>query len=206
MLLFDRLDPTKLPALRVLVRRLGFFEAVAIAITLERRVRRGEPFVHLPPATDRRERHARDQAGPALVLYRVLLERGHDPARARDTVADTVKAAAVAFLSRAIGPLRRASFATMSEPARRRWVTTRAARFPNAEPVFEVVDATQVRFRVHACRFVALAREAGHPDLAPVFCAGDAHYFGTTQPDVTLERPHTLAEGGPDCPFTLRFR
>lgn len=198
-------DAPSRAALRVLVRRLGLWRALRVGLAVDRRVRRGEPFAHLPPPHDARERAARAQAGPAFVLYRVLRERGADDALARATVGDAVSAGAVAFLRRSIGPIRQDRLAAMSDAERARWVERRASRFPNAEPIFEVVGATEVRFRVPACRFVALAREAGHPELAPIFCAGDAHFFGTTQRDVVLERPHTLAEGGPDCPFRLRF-
>ncbi len=48
-----------------------------------------------------------------------------------------------------------------------------------------------------------LCAAAGVPELAPVFCAGDAHFFGTVEPDVLLERPQMIAEGAETCRFRL---
>lgn len=197
-------DPGSLTVLPVMVARLGVLETLRVAVAVARALRRGEPFAHLPPAHDARERDSRAQAAPALVLYRVLRARGHDDAKA--IVGEVVEAAAVVFLRRTLGPIRRADLAAMSEAERERWVRERAARFPNAEPRFESVGPEGVRFRVSACRFVSLSRAAGAPELASVFCRGDAKFFGTVERDVVLERPHTLAEGGPDCPFAIRFR
>ena len=53
--------------------------------------------------------------------------------------------------------------------------------------------------------FVRLCREAKVPELTPVFCAVDASYFGGVEPAVSLERPTTLAQGGPCCDFRLQF-
>jgi Amt family ammonium transporter len=51
----------------------------------------------------------------------------------------------------------------------------------------------------------AVGGEAGVPELAPVFCKGDARFFGTVEPDVELIRPTMIATGGARCDFTLRF-
>lgn len=198
------IDSGSWSAVKVLAHRLGVLETLRVGVMVARALRRGEPFAHLGPPTDARDRESRAQAAPALALYRALRARGRSDAR--EIVAEVVEAAAVVFLARTIGPIRRATLAAMSEPERERWVRERAARFPNAEPTFDAVGPEGVRFRVSACRFVALCHAAGAPELAPVFCRGDARYFGTVEPDVVLERPHTLAEGGPDCPFTIRFR
>jgi len=197
-------DPSTWVALPVLLRRLGVRETLRVGVMVASALRRGEPFSRLPPPSDARDRDSRAQAAPALVLYRALRARGH--AESLEIVGEVVEAAAVVFLRRTIGPIRRADLAALDEAERARWVHTRAARFPNAEPRFEAVGPDEVRFRVSSCRFVALAHAAGAPELAPVFCRGDAKFFGTVERDVVLERPHTLAEGGPDCPFTIRFR
>jgi hypothetical protein len=198
-------DVSARAALSVLVRRLGLIPGVRIGLAVEARVRRGEPFAHLPPAVERRERLSRAQAGPAFVLYRVLRAQRLDEAGARALVAEALSAGAVAYLRHAIGPLRRSELATLGPLERQRWMDARAARFPNAEPHFEALGPDEVRFRIRSCRFVSLARDVGHPDLAPLFCAGDAHFFGTVEPDVMLDRPQTLADGGPECDFRIRF-
>lgn len=187
-----------------LVRRLGPLVALRVALDAGVRLARGQPFGHLAPARDRRERHARAQAGPVFVLYRALVACGvADPV---SVTGELVELGAIRFLRKSIGPIRRSELARMSEPERRAWVDERARRFPNAVPHFEAVGPEEVRFRIRACRFVTLSHEAGHPELAPVFCRGDRRYFGSVEPGVELIRPHTLADGGPDCPFTIRFR
>ena len=80
--LSDRPPPVKFPdaidraAFRVLWGHLGLWRALRLGVSLQRRVDRGEPFADLPPATDAREAGSRAQAGPAVLLYRLLRERG----------------------------------------------------------------------------------------------------------------------------------
>lgn len=197
----DPRSPLAIPAL--LITRLGPLTTLRVVAEVLRRQLRGEPFSHLPPADTPRERQSRAQAAPVILLYRAL--RALSAPAPLALVGDALELGAVAFLHKSLGPIRQAALAAMSEPERERWVAERAARFPNAEPVFHAVTASEVRFTVHACRFVALTHAAHHPELAPLFCRGDARYFGSVEPGVVLDRPHTLASGGPDCPFTLRF-
>jgi hypothetical protein len=183
--------------------RFGLIGTASIMAELALRLLRGEPFAKLPPAASAAERASRRQAAPAFVLYRVLARRGvADPFEATAAV---VELAGVHFLRRALGPLEPETFAAMDPTRRDAWIARRAASFPNATPVFEEVSSRAVRFRIHACRFVTLAQQIGEPHLATLFCRADEAYFGKVEPHVTLVRPHTLARGGPDCPFELRF-
>lgn len=188
----------------MLRRRLGWGRALTVAVRSSRRLSRGEPFGNLPPALDPRERGSRDQAGPAVVLYEELRRVVHE-AEALSIAAEVVEEAAVVFLVKTLGSLRRADLERLSPAERRRFVEERGARFPNAEPVWEEVSADRVRFTIHRCRLVELVREVGHPELAPLFCQGDARFFGTVEPDVVLDRPGTLAQGDDCCTFTLRY-
>jgi hypothetical protein len=52
---------------------------------------------------------------------------------------------------------------------------------------------------------VELVRHAGHPELAPLFCVGDARYFREVEAEAELLRPTTLAAGDDRCRFTIRF-
>ena len=61
-------------------------------------------------------------------------------------------------------------------------------------------------FTVTSCTFPALCASAGMPEIATLFCEVDAHYFGGVDRDLALERPHTLAGGGPNCPFSFSWR
>ena len=202
MPIFDR---TTWAALAILRRHLGLWTALRAGLAVEKRVGAGEPFADLPPATDEKEAGSRAQLGPALVLYDELSQRVSAD-RARQITAEVVEIGAHIFLRQSIGRLDRAHLATLDEAGRRAYVEARIARFPNADVRVEVVEPERVRFTVTSCRFVRLCREVGMSDLAPIFCAGDASYFGGIEPDVELIRPETLALGGAACPFELRYQ
>lgn len=198
------LDATERAALAVLGRRLGWLGALRVGVAVERARRRGEPFADLPPAGDAKEAGSRAQAGPAILLYRALRDRvSADDARA--ITGEAVSAGALVFLRASLGPLRRAALAALDDAGRRAFAADRADRFPNATLTWDEVSADRVAFTVHACRLVTLVAHAGHPELAPLFCAGDAAYFGAVEPGVVLDRPETLAGGGAACRFSLRF-
>jgi hypothetical protein len=198
------LGPIERGALGVLASELGWRKALWVGFQIERALGRGEPFGGLPAATDPREQGSRAQAGPAIVMYRVLRE-SVGPERALQITARVVEEGAVIFLRMSLGTLRRAEIAALDEGGRRRFTEDRASRFPNAELVWNKVSAERVSFTVTRCRLVELVRGAGHPELARLFCAGDARYFGNVEPGVRLVRPTTLAEGGPHCDFTLEW-
>ncbi len=198
---FDR--PTR-AAFGVLRRRFGLLRALGIGWAIERQKAGGRPFGHLPPPTGEKDAQSRAQIGPAIVLFAVLVERYGD-STALEVTAEVVEAAALAFLGETVGPLRRATLAAMGPEERDAFVRDRMARFPNAEVRFEHIGADEVRFTVTDCRFVALCHAAGCPELAPLFCAGDARFFGEVEPDVVLIRETTLAVGGDRCPFVLRY-
>ncbi len=189
----------------ILLRELGLVRALRVGLSLARRQRAGEPFAALPPPENDAERLSRAQIGPAILLYQELL-RFLPRDEALRLTERVVVVGAVAFLRRSIGRLRRAELAALDEPGRQRFVEARGARFFNATTRWDEVSAASVRFTVTHCRFPPLCQALGVPELAPVFCKGDERFFGSVEPDVVLERPHTLAEGAASCPFTLRFR
>lgn len=199
-----KLDAPTRAAFGVLRRRFGWWRALALGLAIERRRSAGRPFGHLPPPRDDKDARSRAQIGPAIVLFGVLVER-YDDSTAIAATAAVVEAAALAFLGQTVGPLRRETLASMSPEERDRFVRERMARFPNADVRFDHIGADEVRFTVTACRFVALCHAAGCPELAPLFCAGDARFFGEVEPDVVLIRETTLAVGGDRCPFVLRY-
>ena len=145
---------------------------------------------------------SRAQIGPAILLYRELL-RIREPDAARALTEEVVVAGAVAFLREQIGSLRRADLEGMDPEAQKEFARSRGERFFNATVTWDTVGSDEVRFTVTACRFPPLCAAAGVPELAPVFCAGDAHFFGTVEPDVLLERPQMIAEGAETCRFRL---
>lgn len=201
---WNRLDPDERAGAPVLVRELGVWRAVKTGKKVRERLRAGEPFAHLAPPSDRADELSRGQIGRAIVLYRVLEERV-GRARAMDVTEKVVAEAACRFLGQQLGSLSRVTVEAVPEQSRRTWIEEKGARFFNATIAWDRVDTDGVDFTVTACRFPALCREAGVPELAPIFCAGDAAYFGSVEPNVTLERPHTIASGAATCCFRLRY-
>lgn len=197
-------DPMEKAALRVLAGHLGWIRALWYGLNVRNRVRRGEPFAHLPAPLTEKEAHSRAQAGPAIVLYR-RLRRAIGPEDAVGITTDAVEASALVFLQQTIGPLDRGALTAMSPDDRLAFLKDKGNRFPNATIRWEQVEAERVRFTVLDCRFVSLCAEAGHPELAPIFCKGDAEFFGGVEPGVTLIREETLAAGGRRCPFVLQW-
>ena len=199
------IKPEELRAARVLWRRLGLRATLSLGAKLEWARRRGEPFERLAPPVDEREQQSRQQIGPAILLYRALLDRGMPRDQALSLVEEVILEATLAFLGRTIGPLRRADLEALDDQERGHFVRRLGRRFFNATLRWDTVAADQVAFTVTHCHFPSLCAAAGHPELAPLFCKGDALYFGQVEPDVLLERPHTIAGGAPTCPFTLRY-
>lgn len=195
------LSPTDAAAFRVLRARLGFFEAVRVALAVGVAQARGGPFEDLDPPRDAAEAGSREQAGGAVLLYRTLLRR--HGSRARDLTAQVVEASALAFLDGALGDLDLPALDEATDEDRAAFVQERLARFPNVTARLDRADAREVRFTVTRCRLVQLVHDAGHPELAPLFCRGDARWFGEVQPGVRLERPTTIAGGGSACLFVL---
>jgi predicted ArsR family transcriptional regulator len=200
-----RLQPEERLATPILLRELGVLGVLQVGRTLRRRQRLGEPFTHLPPADCDQETLSRQQIGPAILLYQALTERVGQPQAYAITRAVVIEAACD-FLRRSIGPLRRTELEALDENGRQAWVLERGRRFFNATVYWDEITGDRVRFTVTHCRFPPLCHACGVPELAPVFCEGDAVFFGTVEPDVTLDRPHTRAKGAATCPFTLSWQ
>lgn len=190
--------------LRILVSSLGATEAFRVMAGVARRALTERPFSHLPKPVDRRERLSRAQARPAILLYRALLDR-LAPERALSVATDVIAAGAVDHLGRTLRGFDPGSFAALDDGAQRAQVATWLDAFFTAEAEIDAVTPEEVRFTVHRCALVRLSRAAGHPELAPSFCVGDAYFFAHQQPPVRLDRPQTLAEGASCCPFTLHM-
>ena len=199
MALLDELDRT---AVRVLVKNLGWLGALRVGAGVEWRTRRGEPFADLPPAVGFHEEGSRAQAGPAIVMYRILCDRvGRD--EALRITGEVIDEAAQVFLAQSVGTLDRDEIDGLDEEGRDAFARDRAARFPNATLEWNEISSVRVAFTVTACRLHSLVVHAGHPELGPLFCKGDARFFA--QKGVRLTRPGTLAQGHDGCPFSLEW-
>ena len=192
-------------AMRILVRRLGAARALGVMSEVACAQGRGEPFGHLAQPGEAREALCRQQAGPAILLHRSLVRRmAADQALA--VTREVVVAGAVIFLAHSLGRLSREEIMALSSARREAFVKELGAKFFNATLRWDEISGERLRFTVTHCRFPELCATAGAPEVAPLLCQGDAVYFGDVLGTVLLTRPHTLAEAGPDCPFTLTWK
>ena len=187
-----------------LIRSLGWWGGLRVGLSLALGAG-GDPFAHLEPPGDERERLSRDQATLAIRLYRALLER-YSPERSLVVAGHVIEAGAVQHLTKTLGDLDVRAFASLGQDERVSKVQGWIASFFTATARLDEIHDDRVSFTVTACALARLCSEAGHPELAPAFCRGDALFFAAQSPPVELERPHTLAEGGNDCPFRLTLR
>ena len=193
------------PVIKVLVRRLGLRQALVVGARIKKREGRGEPFNALAPPADRNEALSRAQIGPAILMFEELSEVISSE-RAFEIAEEAILASGVVFMRRQLGRFDRAALAALT-PSGREAFTKRAAKgFFNATMRWERVDADGVDFTITSCHFPGLCRAVGVPEMAPIFCRVDEAYFGRIEPTVELTRLRTLAEGGKDCPFQLRWR
>ena len=184
-------------ALQLLRRRLGALGAARVLGAVAAASLRGEPFPGRP--VDARDRLTRRQAAGPVLVWRALRPRLGD-AEALALTRELVLAAGVRFLAPLLARL---------DPAEVRDVAALspfAGRFFNAEGTLERLegDPPGVLFTVHRCRFVELLDAADARPLAPLFCEVDAAFFRPAYTPIRLERPSTLAAGGPICDFRFR--
>ncbi len=184
-----------------LIQNVGLLQAIRVATDIERRKRAGEPFAELPPPASENERLSRAQAGSAVLLYRALGAAGvPDPL---GVTRDVMMKSGASFLRRQLGELRPSELAAMPEHEAARTVQALGAKFFNATIDWKEVDEQGVRFDVTHCFFPGLCAQAGHPELAPLFCAVDDAYFGRVEKNVRLNRTRTIATGASRCDFEL---
>lgn len=179
--------------LRALGAELGWLRAAQVLVRVAWSRARGEPFATLGPPPDERDRLSRRQCGPAVVLYRALLEHTTQP-RARAITREAVIAGALPFLDAMIPPL---SVSELAEQA-----PALAERFFNADGHTAVVDdGAAVTFDVHRCRFVELLSAVGASELTALFCEVDRMFFDGRRRPVAMYRRLTLAGGDDRCDF-----
>jgi len=192
-------------AVALLLRELRLRDLVPVLLSVVFASIKREPFRSFPKATDWRERGSRDQAGPAIVLYRALSRR-LGTKRALEVCGHVIELGAVLFLSHSVGRLQREQIAQMSNVQREAFAKEKSGKFPNATMTWDEISTRGVRFTISKCRLAELARQTGHPELAPLFCRGDAKFFGQVEKDVTLTRPPTIADGASHCHFHIAWR
>jgi len=163
---------------------------------------RGAPFKSLPSPQSKREKLSRTQIAPAILLYKAL-RKYYSQEVSLKICREIIVEGTLLFLSKAIGPIEQETIKRMNENERAGWVTNIANQFFNASIQWHDISEDSISFTVTSCRFPELCSEVGVPELAPLFCEGDQHFFNQPEHFVQLQRPHTIAEGARNCPFTL---
>ena len=189
-------------SLRVIADAVGWVHALRIGASISTPSASKALFSGLSAATDDREVASREQAGPAILLYRALTEHVGQ-ARALEVTGDVVATGALRFLGRQLQDLDPAAFVAASDAERRasadRWIDA----FFTADAALDEVTESTVVFNVSGCALHRLAAATGHPELAPVFCRADAAFFANRTPPIDLHRPTTIASGDDQCRFEL---
>ncbi|GEM_PF-2536946 len=146
-----------------------------------------------------------DQAAPAILLYRVLVDRvGRD--NALRICGRVIATGALRFLGRQLHDLEPTDFAELDPAAREAAAQTWLERFFTSTANLERSAGDEVVFRVTDCSLHRYAHAAGHPELAPLFCVADGLFFDSRKPAIAMQRPTTLARGDDHCLFKLQFR
>ena len=158
--------------LRVLLDSLGLLKTLRVSFGVARRRLRDRPFASLGPAGDRREKQSRRQALVAILLYREL--QVVVPDRALALTFRVIEAGAVGYLRRTLGRIRGDALMRLAPETRAKRVQGWLDRFFTATATLDRVTESKVEFTVTACALVRLSHAAGHPELAPAFCRGDA--------------------------------
>tara|TARA_Y100001934_G_C12131269_1_gene667947 strand:- start:238 stop:897 length:660 start_codon:yes stop_codon:yes gene_type:complete len=191
-------------SISALISQLGLWGTMRIGLMVAVWQAKGEPFSALPKPKDLKEKYSRMQIGPAILAYRAL-DRLYGKERALEVVEQVILAGGASFLKKSLGPLTQSMLKELSPPEREEFVQLRSQRFFNMTMEWNKIDVSEVKFTVSHCHFPHLSEAAGCPELAPMFCKTDEVYFGNLEKTVNLDRPHTLATGGPNCPFTLKW-
>lgn len=199
------IDPTQIAGARILLAEIGVLDTLRAAATIAAAERRGEPFAALGPPDNENARLSREQIGPAILLYRALLALDYERKRALEVTERAVVAGAVTFLKQTIGRIDRDEIEAMNEAERDEFARSRGEKFFNATVEWNSIDEEAVDFTVTHCKFPPLCEAVGHPELAPLFCKGDAKFFGEVEEGVELIRPHMIATGASTCPFRIQF-
>ena len=193
---------TSLLAIRILLAQVGLIKTIRLSLDLALQQITGAPFNHLPPPTTLRETLSRKQIAPAILLYRAL-RKHYSQNKALMICREVVVKGTLLFLEKAVGPIEQNAVEQMDDEERKSWIHNIASQFFNASIEWNHFSETRIAFTVKRCRFPELCREVGVPELAPVFCEGDEHFFNQPEHFVQLTRPHTIAGGAQDCPFSL---
>ena len=191
-------------SLKLLFKELGILKLALLSLHMVALELKGEPFRALPQATAEGDIFSRKQIGPAIVLYKAL-RKLYSQERSLQISETIIIDSTLIFLRQAIGDINRKRVESMDESERQSWLSQIAAQFLNATIRWNSIGLSSLSFTITHCYFPKMCKDTGVPELAPIFCKGDAVYFGEEQEGVSLNRPHTIALGAQDCLFEMEL-
>jgi len=195
---------TSVKSILLLKRSIGWISALSVGISLQKKVKKGEPFNQLPPPKDTKDIKSRLQIGPAIILYELLLEK-YGQQKALELVQEVAQEGAILFLGTILPEIDRNWYNSLTEENKETKLLELVESFPNSTIGALEFGDDSFRFEVKQCSFVELSKSTGHPELAQVFCKGDGVYFERHVNQVKFERPTTLAKGGGCCDFRFEW-
>ena len=200
-------------AIRVLQRHLGLLSTIRVLLSFVWGSISSNPYTGIaanPRNPDAplgpREHFTRHQLRPVLILDRALrnsLKMSQESALTLLT--EVVAESGSRFIATQLKHPTEAQWKTMTTRERRGFTETILARFQNAEAEIITAPEHDVAFDVSFCHFVGLTHRLGRPDLAPLFCGADQHYYESSDNNITLVRQETLAQGDARCAFRFAF-
>ena len=191
-------------AVRKMFSQLGAGPALKVLAGVAADQARGEPWRELSRPADTREALSRRQLGSAVLLYRNLCRVCEEP-EAYDLTAAIVREASVDFLRRNVPVIKKKKVLGMTDSRRRFYLRRIQQKFFNADADMTLDGDEGLLLTVRRCRFPELLKAVGDPQLAPMFCEGDADFFDQHQPEVQLERPEIISRGGAVCDFRFHW-
>lgn len=191
-------------SLKLLFKELGLINLCLLSCHMILLQLQGEPFRTFPKASAKGDIFSRKQIGPAIVLYKAL-RKLYSEERALQISEIIIIDSTLIFLRQAVGAINRQRIEAMTEPQRQTWLSEIAEQFLNATIRWNRIGLSDLSFTITHCYFPKMCADSGVPELGPIFCKGDAVYFGTEQEGVSLNRPHTIALGSNDCLFEMEL-
>jgi hypothetical protein len=189
----------------ILYREVGLEAMLLSLVKSAYHLFRGEPWRHLAKPSNRKEKKSRQQAGPAIVLYKTLCENVSSE-QAYLTTRHIVERGAKYFLKSQIPKIKKRRYQGAYPKDQQSFLQSIVDKFPNATVGQLHATDESFRFEVKQCAFVSLTKAAGQPQLARIFCAADGAYFDEEHPDIIFDRPTTLAEHGMPCEFKFKWK
>jgi len=188
-----------------LISKLGVVNGLKAGLKTKSRLKNNDVFKSLGEPKSVKEELSRLQMMPAIILYEELL-KVTSKVKALEILEHIISQGAVFFLSYLIPKITKLQYNSYESAERKEIISSLAEKFPNSTIGSSYSEDETFGFKVSKCLFASYSKQLNYPELAPLFCKGDMHFFNTPNSAFELTRPQTLAEGGECCQFDFKFK